>query len=49
MIETNGQLTLEERATNFETLKHVQLVQKFLHVYIRSWLTQSISLRSNHG
>lgn len=41
MIETDGQLTLEERATNFETMKHIQIVQKFLHVYIRGLLDRA--------
>jgi hypothetical protein len=34
-------LTLEEKATNFETLKHIQLVQKLLHNMAAELLTRA--------
>jgi hypothetical protein len=41
MSETNGKLTLEEQATNFETMKHIQCVQKFLHDFVRELLERA--------
>lgn len=41
MSDSNGQLTLEERATNFETMKHIRLVQKFLHDFVRGLLDRA--------
>jgi hypothetical protein len=40
MSESNG-LTLEERATNFETMKHIHLVQHFLHRIVHDLLERA--------
>jgi hypothetical protein len=32
------ELTLEEQATNYETIKHIRLVQKYLNVFVRELL-----------
>jgi hypothetical protein len=40
MSESNG-LTLEERATNFETMKHIHMVQHFLHRVVHDLLERA--------
>lgn len=34
-------LSLEEQATNYETLKHIRLVQKFIHAVVKDLLDRS--------
>jgi hypothetical protein len=35
---TTSNLTLEEQATNYVTLQHIQLVQKHLHIIVKELL-----------
>lgn len=37
-MSTNNGLTLEQKATNFETMKHIRLVSRFLNIVIRELL-----------
>lgn len=38
---TQSKLTLEQQATNYETLKHIQLVGKNIHTVVRELLTRA--------
>lgn len=40
-MKVMSDLTVEERATNFETMRHIQTVQRFLNVVIRDLMDRS--------